>query len=958
MTELGDPATRSSRGPKPRIFEGRSEHIGEFKRRLKAYAQYPVWQIFGVAGIGKTALLGKFAQLASGKSLPVALLNTGRETKTETDALQQIASQLGEPEFPTLRREIELQKELEVGGQSRRRLASRYASPLTRKIPGLDVALQRRAETWERQVLLEAHERLFDAFTADLDSYLRTPGRRAPAVFLIDTYEDIKGTPLDSLFRRMASSLRKCVFVFAGREPLEWEKLPHPEGRKWSRRPGFKPLELDRFTPDEAENYLRRRKIPAAVCQRIIEYTNCFPLFLEMAADLARDDAKAGRTITPDDFPSARFDENLVADFLFKRILERITGDPTERDFICAMGLCRWYDMRLAASLAPGGPGTVHNLLSRLNSYHFVRPLLHDRFAFHDSVRLAAARSFDHFSCPEKRTEAHQKAIAIHQKRAEAGDDDSLLELCYHRFHLNPKDGTEFWMENLDRLRRTADMQRHDRLVMDFIAYGPPAVGGYTRGHVLVRAAIGLLAASTGKRSDNVLLAIAYLEESLSFFPRDQHPTQWAVAQNNLGTAFYHLPTGSRSQNLIKAIRCFNQALTELTPQGQPKDWAMTQNNLGIAYAAMPGRGRAQNLARAITHYTRALQVYTRSDFPEDWATMQGNLGNAYLELPTGDRDKNLITAISHFTHALDIFTSQGSPLEWANTQISIGAGYYSRQRGDRAENLARAIASFNAALTVYTRDAFPERWAGTHNNLGTAHLDLPGPARVQNLKTAIACFKKALKVYRPLEFPADWAMTLNNLATAYADPFMPDPAKNLRKAIACFKAALRVYMRDQHPTDWAMTQVNLAEAYRRLPTADRASRLMIAIACLQSALKVYTPTHFPDNWAKAQNNLGACYAELPTGDRAQNLLKAISCYHEALKVHTRSDYPLEWAKLRYNIGVDYMDLSTGDRAENLKTAIACFGEALTVYTEDAFPHEHGIASRNLALASAELDSL
>ena len=67
-------------------------------------------------------------------------------------------------------------------------------------------------------------------------------------------------------------------------------------------------------------------------------------------------------------------------------------------------------------------------------------------------------------------------------------------------------------------------------------------------------------------------------------YTREALPQNWAIAQNNLGTAYHNRIRGSRADNIEAAIKAFESALTVRTREAFPQNWANTQNNLGIAY--------------------------------------------------------------------------------------------------------------------------------------------------------------------------------------------------------------------------------------------------------------------------------------------------------------------------------------------------------------------------------------
>ncbi len=77
-------------------------------------------------------------------------------------------------------------------------------------------------------------------------------------------------------------------------------------------------------------------------------------------------------------------------------------------------------------------------------------------------------------------------------------------------------------------------------------------------------------------------------------------------------------------------MTAYRNALEVYTRDALPQDWAMTQNNLGTALSEQGirtgGPEGAGLLAEAVTAYRNALEVYTRDALPQDWAMTQSNL--------------------------------------------------------------------------------------------------------------------------------------------------------------------------------------------------------------------------------------------------------------------------------------------------------------------------------------------
>gem|GEM_PF-6964187 len=421
------------------------------------------------------------------------------------------------------------------------------------------------------------------------------------------------------------------------------------------------------------------------------------------------------------------------------------------------------------------------------------------------------------------------------------------------------------------------------------------------------------------------------------------------VARNNLAITLTQARLGNLSAQKLSAIEIYTGSLA-LANLSRP-NWAMTQNNLGSAWLFMPTGDPTANLTKAIACYEDALKERTRAAAPMQWAATQNNLGTAWGTMPTGDRAANLTKAIACYKDALKERTRAAAPMQWATTQNNLGNAWLFMPTGDRAANLTKAIACYEQALEVRTRAAAPMDWAATQNNLGSAWSIMPTGDRAANLTKAIACYEDALKERTRAAAPMDWAGTQNNLGNAWGDMPTGDRAANLTKAIACYEDALKEYTRAAAPMEWATTQNNLGIAWRTMPTGDRAANLTKAIACYEDALKEFTRAAAPMQWAATQNNLGLAWGDMPTGDRAANLTKAIACYKDALKERTRAAAPMDWAMTHYNLALAHLAEQPNQAAcALLRRSITSSKAALLVYTPEAFPSEHADTTNNLAI--------
>jgi tetratricopeptide (TPR) repeat protein len=457
-----------------------------------------------------------------------------------------------------------------------------------------------------------------------------------------------------------------------------------------------------------------------------------------------------------------------------------------------------------------------------------------------------------------------------------------------------------------------------------------------------------------------LILGIASYGEALHFYTPEGAPLDYAMTQNNLGTAYRALAAYQEpAENLQRAIQAYGEALRFYTPEGAPLDYAMTQNNLGNAYRALAAHQEpAENLQRTIQAYGEALHFYTPERAPLDYAMTQNNLGNAYGALAAHKEPaENLRRAIQAYEEALRFYTPERAPLEYAMTQNNLGTAY-----GDLAahqapaENLQRAIQAHGEALKYRTPERSPLDYAATQNNLGIAYGALAAHQEpAENLQRAIQAYEEALHFYTPERAPLDYAATQNNLGIAYgALAAHQEPAENLQRAIQAYGEALKYRTPERAPLKYAMTQNNLGTAYSDLAAhQEPAENLQRAIQAYEEALKYRTPERSPLDYAATQNNLGTAYGDLAAHQEpAENLQRAIQAYEEALKYRTPERSPLDYAMTQNNLGTTYGALAAHQEpAENLQRAIQAYEEALKYRTPERAPLKYAMTQNNLGTA-------
>ncbi len=208
--------------------------------------------------------------------------------------------------------------------------------------------------------------------------------------------------------------------------------------------------------------------------------------------------------------------------------------------------------------------------------------------------------------------------------------------------------------------------------------------------------------------------AITAYGMALGLAPRDRVKLDWAMTQNNLGTALWTLgERESGTARLEDAVTAYRAALEERTRDRVPLDWATTQNNLGGALQTLGGResGTAR-LEEAVTAFRAALEERTRDRVKLDWAATQNNLGTALSTL--GERESGtarLEEAVTAYRAALEERTRDRVPLAWAFSQHTLAnaLALLAERTRDRAL-LAQALGHMRGAAEVY-RDGGNSYW-------------------------------------------------------------------------------------------------------------------------------------------------------------------------------------------------------------------------------------------------------
>ena len=139
--------------------------------------------------------------------------------------------------------------------------------------------------------------------------------------------------------------------------------------------------------------------------------------------------------------------------------------------------------------------------------------------------------------------------------------------------------------------------------------------------------------------------------------------------QNNIAIAYLSTTSHNGRDDLKQAIavQTFEQALQSISPIDHPSEYAMLQNNLGNALQYLPSAHPLENLQRAVTAYDEALKVRNRPAIrPLAYAHTIANRANAILQLPdSSDRPEKgnpryQEQAAAHYREAEEIFATYG----------------------------------------------------------------------------------------------------------------------------------------------------------------------------------------------------------------------------------------------------------------------------------------------------------
>lgn len=162
--------------------------------------------------------------------------------------------------------------------------------------------------------------------------------------------------------------------------------------------------------------------------------------------------------------------------------------------------------------------------------------------------------------------------------------------------------------------------------------------------------------------------AIAHYHRALRVFTKQAWPREFSILHNNLAIAYLSIPATDERARMREAlaVQSFEEVLGILTLVDHPTEYAMTQNNLGNALQYAPSSHPVANLLRAVQAYDEALKVRNPRDMPVEYANTAANKANALLNLPDDPEHPelgnpgNTAKARALYREAQRIFQSSG----------------------------------------------------------------------------------------------------------------------------------------------------------------------------------------------------------------------------------------------------------------------------------------------------------
>jgi len=130
--------------------------------------------------------------------------------------------------------------------------------------------------------------------------------------------------------------------------------------------------------------------------------------------------------------------------------------------------------------------------------------------------------------------------------------------------------------------------------------------------------------------------AIQCYHRALRTFTRDGFAQEFAILHNNLAIAYLSIPLTDERGKMREAlaVQSFEEVLQVINLIDHPSEYAMIQNNLGNALQYSASGHALENNLRALDAYDEALKVRNARDTPFEYANTIANKANVLRNLP------------------------------------------------------------------------------------------------------------------------------------------------------------------------------------------------------------------------------------------------------------------------------------------------------------------------------------
>lgn len=149
--------------------------------------------------------------------------------------------------------------------------------------------------------------------------------------------------------------------------------------------------------------------------------------------------------------------------------------------------------------------------------------------------------------------------------------------------------------------------------------------------------------------------AIHCYHRALRVFTKEAYPQEFAVLHNNLAIVYLSLPTTDERGKMREAlaVQSFEEVLKVINLIDHPTEYAMIQNNLGNALQYASSSHALENNLRALDAYDEALKVRNPRDTPVEYANTIANKANVLHNLPADSKNDAGVYA---YTQAIELY--------------------------------------------------------------------------------------------------------------------------------------------------------------------------------------------------------------------------------------------------------------------------------------------------------------